>query len=105
MENSNDLLREIEIYVTPDGLGRAAIVQMRNELFAIVLHWIWNPEVAAKAGIKSGGRTSWFNDKTPLRDLYEDIEPEPGSYITIDDARRKIHALPYFSHAVLEPKP
>ncbi len=77
---------------------------MSSELFAIIVHWILDPEVAARARIQRGSRTSWFNDNTPLRDLYEDREPEPGSYITVDDARRKIRTLPYFSHATLKPK-
>jgi hypothetical protein len=88
--------------VTSDGLGRAAIVQLNNELFAIVMHWIPSPALVAAGVIQPGGRTSWFNDNTPLSDLYEDREPESAMYLTIDDAREKIRTLPYFSHAVLK---
>jgi hypothetical protein len=102
VENSGDLERELEVYVTSDGLGRAAIVQLNNELFAIVMHWIPSPTLVAAGVIQRGGRTNWFNDNTPLSDLYEDREPEPGMYITVDDARRGISTLPYFSHAVLK---
>jgi hypothetical protein len=92
VENSDDLKRELEVYVTSDGLGRAAIVQLNNELLAIVLHWIPSPALVTAGVIQRGGRTSWFSDNTPLIDLYEDREPEPGTYITVDDARGKIRA-------------
>ena len=31
---------EVEVYVTPDGLGRAAIVRRSDGFLCIYLHWI-----------------------------------------------------------------
>jgi hypothetical protein len=42
-----------------------------------------------------------MDDNTPLAALYEDIEPKPDIYGTIDDARRQIRTLTGFSEALL----
>ncbi len=39
---------EVEVYVTPDALGRAAIVRRSDGFFCIYLHWKW-PEETIKS--------------------------------------------------------
>jgi hypothetical protein len=92
---------ELEIYITPDGLGRAAIVRRNDGLLCIYIHWILAESVKVALGITEGGRTSWIGDKTPLLTLYEHASPEHGLYGTLDDARRAIRSLKGFSEADL----
>jgi hypothetical protein len=94
---------ELEVYITPDGLGRAAIVRRNDGLLCIYVHWIWPESVRAALRITGDGPTNWINDKTPLPTLYKHISPEQGLYGTLDDARRAIKSLRGFSEAALRP--
>jgi hypothetical protein len=84
---------EIEVYVTSDGLGRAAIVRRSDGLFCIYYHGRW-----------SG---SWLEDDNPAFLRYEDPNPEEvaepanGLYGTVDAARNQILAGRRFGDAVL----
>jgi hypothetical protein len=95
------MIDELEVYLTPDGLGRAAIVRRRDGLLCIYLHWKLSETVLKAQNIDAGGRTSWFNDSTPPAFLYQDIDPEHGLYGTLDDARRQVRSLRGLSNAVL----
>jgi hypothetical protein len=85
---------EIEIYVTRDGLGRAAIVRRTDGLFCIYYH--------------GRGSGSWLEDDNPAFLRYEDPNPEElaepaiGIYGTLDDARNQIRAARRFADAVLK---
>jgi hypothetical protein len=94
-------INELEVYLTPDGLGRAAIVRRSDGLLCIYVHWNWSDAVLKAHNLDAGGRTNWFNDSTPLTALYQDIDPESGLYGTLDDARRQVRSLRGFSDAVL----
>lgn len=92
---------EVEVYLTPDGLGRAAIVRRSDGLFSIYVHWMMAQE--HRRGIFAADKpTSWINDNTPVSDLYEGVPPESGIFGTIDDARRQVRSLRGFSEAVLK---
>jgi hypothetical protein len=98
---------EVEIYVTPDGLGRAGIVRRRDGFFCIYVKWKWPDDGSV---IYPGGWRNWFDDHTPPSVLYfgsvsqePDQDPEPGVYGTLDDARRELHALRGFGEAGLKP--
>jgi len=94
---------ELEVYITPDGLGRAAIVRRNDGFLCIYVHWILAESVRVALRIADGGRASWINDKTPLPILYDEhnTSPEYGLYGTLDDARRAIRSLEGFSEANL----
>lgn len=77
---------EIAVFVTPDGLGRAAIVRRQDGLFEIYEHWIWDQETKREFNVEPGGRLSWFDDETPPEQLYYDIDPQPGLFGTFEDA-------------------
>jgi hypothetical protein len=95
------MIDELEVYLTPDGLGRAAIVRRSDRLLCIYVHWKWSEAVLKKLNLDARGRTSWYNDSTPPDLLYEDVKPEPGIFGTLDDARREVRSLRGFSDAVL----
>jgi hypothetical protein len=90
---------ELEVYLTPDGLGRAAIVRRNDGILCIYVHWILAESVRTALGITDIGRASWINDKTPVLTLYEHTSPEHGLYGTLDDARRAMRSLEGFSEA------
>ena len=86
---------EVEVYVTHDGHGRAAIARRTDGFFCIYLFANWD----------DGG---WFAFDGPTSLIYEDpniefeAQPEIGIYGTVDDARREIRSLSGFSDAVLQ---
>jgi hypothetical protein len=91
---------EIEVYVTPDGLGRVAIVRRPDGLYCIYTHWKFPPgyiRVRADSRVSQ----SWIDDATPLSELYRDKEPMRSIFGTVEDARRHIRNTPEFAEAVL----
>lgn len=103
---------EVEVYVTPDGFGRAGLVRRADGLFCIYVKWkvpndgrydgllVFPPDYLG----------SWFDDHTPPSILYTgssdqepDQEPERGIYGRLDDARREMRALRGFADAILKP--
>jgi len=93
------MIDEQEVLITPDGLGRAAIVKGPDGRLCIYVHWIWDEETKVTFNVAPVDRTTWICDQTPLDKLYEDLEPESGIYGTMDDARRAISVLRGFSDA------
>jgi hypothetical protein len=98
---------EVEVYVTPNGLGRAGIVRRLDGFFCIYVKWKWPDDGFV---IHPDGWRDWFDDHTPPSVLYSgvadqepDQEPEPGIYGTVNDARRELCALRGFADAVLKP--
>jgi hypothetical protein len=86
----------MEVYVTSDGHGRAAIVRRNDGLFS-VYRWIWSPEHFALANA-----TSWDDASIPAAALYDEYKtPLIGTYGTVDDARRELRNLPGFADASL----
>jgi hypothetical protein len=91
------VIDEVQVYLTPDGLGRAAIVKRPDGLLCIYIH-LHVPRSPYLQG--SGG--SWLNDKTPRDVLYKDTEPRVGLYGTVEDAQREVRSIPGFADAVLK---
>jgi hypothetical protein len=91
-------INEVEVWLSADGLGRAAIARRSDGLLCIYVHWKLAPDMLASGRFKTppGYAITWIDDDTPLAALYEDIEPKPGIYGTVDDARREIRSLPGF---------
>jgi hypothetical protein len=91
---------EVEVYLTPDGLGRAAIVRRSDGFFFIYVHWLLAPEYRTGVFL-AGGPTSWIDVNTPVDDLYRGMRPESGILGTLDDARRELRSIRGFSDALL----
>jgi hypothetical protein len=83
---------EVEVYVTRNGLARAAIVRRSDGLFCIYYHGRW-----------SG---SWLEDDNPALLRYNDpnpeenAEPAAGVYGTVEDAPHQIRTSPSFGDAL-----
>jgi len=91
---------EVEVYVTPNGFGRASIVRRREGFFCIYTH-IKLPPGYLPEHFDTTSTKTWLDDDTPLSDLYRDKEPASGIFGTVDDARRHIRSLPQFADAQL----
>lgn len=84
---------EVEVYVTRNGLGRAAIVRRSDGLFCIYRH------------LRESG--NWMDDDNAVLLRYDDPDPEQvaeplvGIYGTIADARKELRSMPGFSDALL----
>jgi hypothetical protein len=78
---------EVEVYVTPDGVYRAAIVR-RSDGFFCIYRWCL-------------GR-GYVEGSLSESDLYGQYkEPLIGIYGTVDDARRELRSLDGFADASL----
>ena len=97
-------INEVEVWLSLDGLGRAAIARRNDGLLCIYVHWKLSPDVLASGRFETGPdyATTWADDNTPLAALYEDREPNDGIYGVVDDARREIQNLPGFANARLK---
>lgn len=91
---------EVEVYISSSGLSRAAIVRRPDGLFWIYKHVKLPPNYLPKHFANSAS-LSWFDDATPLEDLYKDKEPSSGIFGTVEDARRHLRSMPNFSDAAL----
>lgn len=84
---------EIEVYVTRDGHGRAAIVRRIDGFFCIYRH------------LRLSG--SWMEDDDPVLLRHDDLDGEQvaqpliGIYGTVADARKELLSMPQFSEALL----
>jgi hypothetical protein len=94
------LVDEVEVYISPSGLSRAAIVRRPDGFFWIYKHVKLPPNYLPEHFANSVAPT-WFDDSTPLEDLYKDKEPSSGIFGTVEDARRHLRSMPNFSDAVL----
>jgi hypothetical protein len=75
---------ELEVYVTPGGRGRAAIVRRCDGQYCLCLRW------------RVEG--SWMDDDP---DPDEGVLPEEGLHATIEAARAHVRSLRGFSDAIL----
>jgi hypothetical protein len=94
---------EVEVWLSADDLGRAAIARRSDGLLSIYEHWKLSPDVLANGRFNTepGYASTWTGENTPSAALNEDREPHAGIFGTVDDARREIQSLPGFAHARL----
>jgi len=91
---------EVEVYLTANGLGRAAIVR-RSDGFFCIYRWVKLPQGYMPERFAPSKWATWNEDPTPLTDLYKDHEPIDGIFGTVEDARRELLTFPGFAGAVL----
>jgi hypothetical protein len=86
------VIDEVEVHISVNGSVRAAIARRGDGLFCIYLHGKLSRAAmrTINAHLAAGYAESWDADTTPASLLYEDCEPEPGIYGTLDDARQEV---------------
>jgi hypothetical protein len=92
---------EVEVYVTLNGRGRAAIVRRPDGFLCIYKWWKLTQDFLPERFVPSQYPT-WTDDPTPPAVLYDEYtEPLIGIHGTVDDARRELRSLPGFEDAAL----
>ncbi|MBW8745220.1 MAG: hypothetical protein JF628_12925 [Sphingomonas sp.] len=84
-------VHEEKVLLSSDRYGRIAIVRRYDGLFCLYRHWLWPPKTQRSFGVGSVQDRRWSTDYDPA--LYDDIEPLPGIYGTIEDAEREAVSL------------
>ena len=82
---------EEKILLSPDRYGRVAIVKRADGLFCLYRHWHWPPETQRELRVEPVEERRWTTDYDPR--LYDDIDPLPGIYGTIEDAESEARRL------------
>ena len=89
------VIDEVEVHISENGHGRAAIAKRPDGLFCIYVHWKWPVNALRQLNWRVGDdyAEEWQIDETPLDLLYQDHEPRPGIYGTLDDARSDVRNI------------
>lgn len=77
--------------LSPDHYGRVAVVARADGLFCLYRHWRWPPETQRSLGVEGVEDCRWTTDYDPR--LYDDVDPLPGIYGTIEDAEGEARRL------------
>jgi hypothetical protein len=81
---------EVEVHYSHDGRGRASIVRRPDGLLCIYKHWKASAELHQQFTGTDAAFPLWRDDKTPLEELYRDVDPEIGLYGELEDARKVV---------------
>lgn len=96
MISKEPAIEEIEVVISNDGLGRAAIVQRGDGLIQVYLHWLWNDETRQRLNVSSSMPRSWHGFKYDPLTFYADAIPELSIYGNVEDARAAIASIAAF---------
>jgi hypothetical protein len=84
-------MQEEKVLLSADRLGRVAIVRRKDGLFCLYGHWHWSVETQRRLGRGQVQDLRWTTQYDPA--LYDEIDPLPGIYGTMDDAERQARYL------------
>ena len=84
-------VQEERVLLSPDGYGRVAIVRRMDGLFCLYRHWRWTPETQRAFGVQQVEDRRWTTDYDPC--LYDGVDPLPGIYGTVAEAKREAERL------------
>ena len=94
------MVKELEVYISTDDLGRAAIIQRSDRMLQIYVNWLWNEKSRLQLNVDPSMPRGWAEYHGNSIDLYELTKPE-GLFDRIEDARLAVQSLPGFSGANL----
>ena len=69
---------EVEVHYSRDGRGRASIVRRPDGLLCIYKHWKASAELYQRLTGTDATFSLWWDDKTPLEELYRDSGSPSG---------------------------
>src|SRR5206468_4051694 len=96
---------ERAILITPDGLGRVAIVRRDDGLFCLYQHWKLSPDTLKALGWQGSAPERWTDgpyDRLALYEPPDQVPPLPGLYGSMQDAEREARSLRGFGQAAPE---
>jgi len=96
---------ERKVLITPDGLGRIAIVRRPDGMFCLYEHWRWTVEMQTAMRVEPVKDRRWTDTDYDRNALYEDVEPLPGLFGSVEDAEREARGKKAFREANVERVP
>jgi hypothetical protein len=93
---------ERKVLITPDGLGRIAIVERPDGMFCLYEHWRWSVDTQKAMKVQPVDNLRWTDADYDREALYDDVEPLPGLFGSIEEAEREARSKDAFSHAAAE---
>lgn len=102
VERQNGRMDERKVLITPDGLGRIAIVRRADGLFCLYEHWRWSVDMQEGMNVKPVQDRRWTDADYDRIALYEDVEPLPGLFASVEEAEREARGREAFEEAVAE---
>jgi hypothetical protein len=93
---------EHKVLITPDGLGRIAIVRRPDGMFCLYEHWRWSVDMQKAMKVKPVDHRRWTDADYDRKALYEDVEPLPGLFGSVEEAEREARGKEAFREAIVE---
>ena len=93
---------EQKVLITPDGFGRIAIVRRPDGMFCLYEHWRWSADTQAAMRVEPVVDRRWSDGDYDRDALYEDVDPLPGLFGSIEEAEREARGREAFSDAIVE---
>jgi hypothetical protein len=93
---------ERKVLITPDGLGRIAIVRRPDGMFCLYEHWRWSVDMQRAMRVEPVQYRRWTDGDYNRAALYQDVEPLPGLFGSVEEAEREARSKEAFQEAVPE---
>ena len=93
---------ERKVLITPDGLGRIAIVRRPDGMFCLYEHWRWSVEMQKAMKVEPVEDRRWTDADYNRLAFYEDVEPLPGLFASVEEAEREARGKQAFREAISE---
>lgn len=100
LPRQNWLMDERKVLITPNGLGRISIVRRPDGMFCLYEHWRWSVEVQKAMKVEPVKDRRWTDTDYNRDALYEDVEPLPGLFASVEEAEREARGKEAFRDAV-----
>ena len=93
---------ERKVLISPDGLGRIAIVRRPDGMFCLYEHWRWSVEMQEVMKVEPLRDRRWTDADYDRDALYVDVEPLPGLFGSVEEAEHEARSKEAFQDASAE---
>ena len=93
---------EHKVLLTPDGLGRIAIVRRPDGLFCLYEHWRWAVDMQKAMRVEPIEDRRWTEADYDREAPYDDVEPLAGLFASVEEAEREARSKEAFREAIPE---
>ena len=93
---------ERKVLISPDGLGRVAIVRRPDGMFCLYEHWRWSVDMQKAMNVEPVEDRRWTDADYDRDALYDEVEPLPGLFASVEEAEREARSKEAFRDANVE---
>jgi hypothetical protein len=93
---------ERKVLITPDGLGRIAIVRRPDGRFCLYEHWRWSVDMQKAMNVQPVEDRRWTDADYDRNALYDEVEPLPGLFSSVEEGEREARGKEAFREAIAE---